>query len=406
MIADGYKDTEIGVIPIEWEIVSLGDVLEYEQPTKYLVETTDYDNSYSIPVLTAGKSFILGYTNETSGIYENLPAIIFDDFTTASKYVDFPFKAKSSAMKILKVRNKEYPTNLFYEYLNSVEFEAGTHKRYWISEYQNLKIPLPPLKEQEKIADILSTADDKIEAIATQIKKTEILKKGLLQKLLSEGVGHSEYKDSELGKIPKSWKVVLLPSIALDEKNSIKVGPFGSQIKKEDLVASGYKLYGQENVVENNFYIGDRYLCEKKYKALKSSQIISGDIVITMMGTGGQSKVVPLDIEEGIMDSHLMRIRVNNKKIKNYFLSRLINEAFFIRKQIEKFSQGGIMSGLSKGIISVIKIPLPPIEEQKQIAEILSTADEKLEVLRAKKEKYETLKKGLLQKLLSGEVRV
>jgi len=172
MVARGYKNTEIGVIPIEWNVIELGDVLKYEQPTKYLVETTEYDDSYSTPVLTAGKTFILGYTNENNGIYDNVPVIIFDDFTTASKYVDFPFKAKSSAMKILKVKNKEYPTNLFYEYLNYADFIVGTHKRHWISEYQKLKIPLPPLKEQEKIADILSTADDKIDAIASQIPNT------------------------------------------------------------------------------------------------------------------------------------------------------------------------------------------------------------------------------------------
>ena len=84
--------------------VALGDVLEYEQPTKYIVQNSDYSDEYEIPVLTAGKSFLLGYTDEKSNVFDNVPVIIFDDFTTSFKYVDFPFKVKSSAMKILKAK--------------------------------------------------------------------------------------------------------------------------------------------------------------------------------------------------------------------------------------------------------------------------------------------------------------
>lgn len=373
MVEKGYKDTEVGVIPIEWDVVSLGDVLEYEQPTKYLVETTDYDNSYSTPVLTAGKSFILGYTNERSGIYENLPAIIFDDFTTASKYVDFPFKAKSSAMKILKVRNKEYPTNLFYEYLNSVEFEAGTHKRYWISEYQNLKIPLPPLKEQEKIADILSTADDKIDAIAIQIEKAETLKKGLLQKLLSEGIGHSEFKDSELGKIPASWEVGKLEDIL-----TIKYGK--SQKDVED-INGDYPILGTGGIMG----YANNYLCNKP------------SVLIGRKGTIDK----PQYMETPFWTVDTLFYTELKKGIHPKFV-------YYIFQTIpwKKYNEASGVPSLSKPNIHNIATVLLTFEEQKQIAEILSTADGKLEVLRAKKEKYETLKKGLLQKLLSGEVRV
>ena len=132
----------------------LEDITNYEQPTAYIVDSTDYDNNYSIPVLTAGKSFIIGYTNETEGIYSNLPCIIFDDFTTDSKLVNFPFKVKSSAMKILQVR-----TGIEIEYVSmfmSVTRLIGdTHKRYWISEYSKLEIPIPPLAEQKRIVEKL-----------------------------------------------------------------------------------------------------------------------------------------------------------------------------------------------------------------------------------------------------------
>lgn len=168
----------------EWEEKKLGDLLDYEQPTNYLVSDTKYDDSYKIPVLTAGKTFILGYTDETNGVFENpLPVIIFDDFTTATQFVDFPFKAKSSAMKILKVKSDKSSMKLIFELIQMINYQAEEHKRYWISEYQNLIIKLPKFKEQQKIANCLTSIDEQINL---QIQKVESLKKhkkALLQQL-------------------------------------------------------------------------------------------------------------------------------------------------------------------------------------------------------------------------------
>ena len=137
-------------LPRGWAICHLEDVIEYEQPTAYIVSSTNYSDSYPTPVLTAGKSFIIGFTDETAGVYNKLPCIIFDDFTTDSKYVDFPFKVKSSAMKILQVHeglNIEYVSF----FMSVTRLIGDTHKRYWISEYSKLPIPLPPRNEQDPI---------------------------------------------------------------------------------------------------------------------------------------------------------------------------------------------------------------------------------------------------------------
>ena len=124
-------------LPSNWVYVSLEDIVDYDQPQPFIVNDTNYSEEYSTPVLTAGKSFILGYTNEDFGIYNKLPAIIFDDFTTDSHLVDFPFKVKSSAMKILTV--KEGINVEFVSYFMSITRLFGdTHKRYWISEYSKL----------------------------------------------------------------------------------------------------------------------------------------------------------------------------------------------------------------------------------------------------------------------------
>ena len=137
-------------LPDGWSVCKLEQIVDYEQPTAYIVNSTVYDNSYSIPVLTAGKSFIIGYTNETTGIYSNLPCIIFDDFTTDSKLVDFPFKVKSSAMKILKV-HKDIEIDYVAMFMSITKLVGDTHKRYWISEYSILEMPIPPKVEQKRI---------------------------------------------------------------------------------------------------------------------------------------------------------------------------------------------------------------------------------------------------------------
>lgn len=167
----------------KWEKKKLGDCLDYIQPTKYIVNTTEYDNSYQIPVLTAGKSFILGYTDETEGIYNDcLPVIIFDDFTTSTQFVDFAFKVKSSAMKIL-VAKDNVNIKFVFEAMQTLNYEIGGHERHWISKFAPMCIDVPSLPEQTKIANFLSAIDDKRNHTQKQIEKAEGWKKGLLQQM-------------------------------------------------------------------------------------------------------------------------------------------------------------------------------------------------------------------------------
>ena len=159
-------DSEIPFeIPENWIFTRLENVLSYEQPTPYIVKTTDYNNEYSTPVLTAGKSFVIGYTNETDSIKNDLPVIIFDDFTTDSKYVDFPFKVKSSAMKILTANENIIDTKYAYYAMQIIECDSYNHKRYWLSEFSKKLIPLPPYEEQIKIVKIAENIFDNLDNI-------------------------------------------------------------------------------------------------------------------------------------------------------------------------------------------------------------------------------------------------
>ena len=170
----------------DWEVKTLGDFLDYEQPTNYIVESTEYNDNYDIPVLTAGKSFILGYTNEKDGIFENYPVIILDDFTTATKFVDFPFKVKSSALKILKPKNKDVILGFIFEIMQQINFPLGDHKRHWIGEFQPLEIMVPKSKnEQIYIAQILADMGQEIAQLEEKLSKYQLAKQGMMQQLLS-----------------------------------------------------------------------------------------------------------------------------------------------------------------------------------------------------------------------------
>jgi type I restriction enzyme, S subunit len=162
----------------------LAEVLSYEQPWRYLVRTSKQLNIGRIPVLTAGKTFVLGYTNELHGVYRSHPVIIFDDFTTASKYVDFDFKAKSSALKILSAR-PGFDLRFIFERMQLIDFPLGEHKRHWISEYSRQEVEVPGEAEQRAISVVVADADLEIGLLTRRLAKAKAIKTGMMQELLT-----------------------------------------------------------------------------------------------------------------------------------------------------------------------------------------------------------------------------
>jgi type I restriction enzyme S subunit len=169
----------------DWKEVRLKDALKYVRPDNYIVESEGYSNEYETPVLTANKGFILGYTNEVKGIYNDLPIILFDDFTTDNKFVDFQFKIKSSAIKILKILNKDYDLKYIFERMQIFNFPKEEHKRYYISEYQYLKFKCPSISEQKKISSFSIFLDIEINALQIELIALQKQKQGLMQQLLT-----------------------------------------------------------------------------------------------------------------------------------------------------------------------------------------------------------------------------
>jgi len=409
MVADGYKETEIGIIPVEWDVAKLETICDVRDGTH---DSPKYQEN-GIPFITSkhltdnGVDFsdVNYISNEDHinfskrSLVEN-GDILFGMIGTIGKPLivnyDFEFSIKNVALLKFKDNtqlNNSFTLNLLKSKIIDKQFSklsnGGVQSFIALGMIRSLQIPLPPLKEQEKIADILSITDDKIDAITSQIEKAQTLKKGLLQKLLSEGIGHSEFKDSELGKIPESWDIVELRDIG-------KVS-MCKRIMKSETTEYGeipfYKIgtFGKE---------ADAYISRELYTDYKNKYSFpkKGDILISASGTIGRTVIYDGALAY-FQDSNIVWIANQEDKALNSFL-------FYVYITVKWHTDGNTIARLYNENLRRIKIPLPPLEEQKQIAEILSTTDEKLEVLRAKKEKFETLKKGLLQKLLSGEVRV
>jgi type I restriction enzyme S subunit len=198
------------------------------------------------------------------------------------------------------------------------------------------------------------------------------------------------YTDSRvewLGKVPSHWEVYSLRRRLFRQAGSIKIGPFGSALKLEFMVQEGFKVYGQENVILRDFSRGNKYIDQAKFSELAACEIRPRDIVVTMMGSSGHGAIVPDGIERGIMDSHLLRIRLPDADLHPGFLALLIDEAEYVRNQIGAAGKGAIMHGLNSSIIKNIVLAVPPTNEQSRILAFLEREAARIDALVAKKKR-------------------
>lgn len=224
-----------------WQTKKLGDVLEYEQPTPYIVNSKNYKEDYETPVLTAGKSFILGKTKEKNGIFpkDKLPVIIFDDFTTATQFVDFPFKVKSSAMKILHPVKNISDAKFLFHLMQNISFDhTGIHKRYWISEYSKIEILLPPLTEQHRIVKILDEVFEKTAKAKENTEKNLQNAKDLFE----------SYLQSFFAKPGKNWELY-------DFEDCIDKVTYTNKIQRNKFLINGeFPIVSQEKDLINGYW--------------------------------------------------------------------------------------------------------------------------------------------------------
>ena len=350
---------------VEWK--KLDTCLDFEQPTAYLVKSTEYDNSYDTPVLTAGQSLLLGYTNEKNGIYEASkvnPCIIFDDFTTSFHWIDYSFKVKSSAMKMLRPKAGVNFRFVYYS-MKCIDFIPGGHQRHWISKYSQFLIPIPSLSEQERIVGILDTftaaIDNLKEQIAQRRKQYEYYRDQLLD---LEGKPGVEMKT--------------LPEIS-DNRDRVRK-PITSSKRK----AGNYPYYGASGIVD---YV-DGYIFDGDYLLISEdgANLVARSTPIAFSITG-----------KNWVNNHAHVLQFKDKATQKYV------EIYLNMIDLEPWINGAAQPKLNQDNLNKISIPLPPLSEQQRIVSILDTFEASIANLEAQLAQREKQYEYYRNKLLTFE---
>lgn len=337
--------------------VKLGDVLVYEQPSKYIVKSEQYKDEYEIPVLTAGKTFVLGYTNEKSGIYNastNNAIILFDDFTTDCRYIDFKFKVKSSAVKILKL-SSNCNDNLKYLYyaLKNIVYDTTSHKRYWISQYANIEINLPSIDEQNRIVYELEKIENMIENKHNQKEKLDMLIRTKFWKMFGSPFNNTMFDSKKLGDI----------TISISDGSNIDTTLYQ---EKGDIL-----FFRIQNVWRNEFRLEDSvYISKETNKKYEATSLLKGDILISKIGrfytkdsSLGRVSLYRGENDKANYSNNIMRIRLK-EEYNCEFINMVLNLKEY-QQFIRAASKGGTdKRALSKKVIENFPILNPPMNSQ------------------------------------------
>ena len=334
----------------------LGDLLEYEQPTAYIVESTDYRDSYSVPVLTAGKSFILGYTNETDGVFDKTPVIIFDDFTTATQYVNFPFKVKSSAMKILHINTDLVLAKYIFYRMQIIQFDHSTHKRYWIQQYSKIRVSVPPLSEQERIVARIEELFSQLDAGVETLKKTKAQLAVYRQAVLKEAFA-----------VCKEY--VAIESVTQHVTDGDHMPPPKADNGIPFIMISNIK--GNAISWGNTAFVGRDYYDSIEPKRKPQN----GDVLYTVTGSYGIPVLVDFN-KEFCFQRHIALLRPNDAIEQKYLYYSLMEPSVYA--QATEGATGTAQKTVGLGILRKIEIPF--IENHSDQLRIVEAIESRLSV--------------------------
>lgn len=379
-----FKETPAGKIPKDWEVAKLEEFLSLDYG-RGLPEKKRVPGKYPV----VGSNGIVGYHNQA---LVKGPGIVIGRKGTmgAVSWIDSDFWPIDTTYYV-KVRKEDISLKwLFFELihvnlskLHLADVVPGLKRELAYS----LKIPLLPLSEQQKIAEILSTVDEAIQKVDEVTAKTERLKKGLMQELLTKGIGHKEFKDTEIGSIPKDWGVARLGDIITYEKG-----------RKPNLLFNKKKENTLPYLTADNMRTGIF-----TQWTLETNDIIKAnedDLLLIWDGFYCGEAFIGF---KGVLSSTMIKIKPKSRNLNKYFLFYSLKPYF---KILNTQIAGMYLKHVSKFVFESLKLPLPPLLEQQKIAEILSTIDKKLELERNEKTRLERIKQGLMGLLLTGKIRV
>ncbi|MCB8930265.1 MAG: restriction endonuclease subunit S [Bacteroidia bacterium] len=386
---------ELETLPKGWTIAKFEDLLDYIQPTNYIVKSTDYKDTYPTPVLTAGKSFIKGYTNETDGIFTKLPTIIFDDFTTATQFVNFPFKVKSSAMKILQPICDLVNIKLAYYYMQTIHLKGETHKRFWISEYSQIPVPLAPLNEQKrilaKLEQLLTDLDKGVEYLETTKQQLKVYRQAVLKWAFE---GKFLMNDNK-------WQTIPLGSVAnaIDPQPSHRTPP----VSKDAIpyVSTKDVDYETDSI---DFSIARKVSKTVLKEHIERYKLESGDFIIGKIGTIGKPVRIVLP-QDYTLSANVVLIQP--RKINSKFLFYLF-KSDFIESQFRKGQKATAQAAFGIQKVRTMDIPYPnPGIQEKIVHEIesrLSVCDKIEETIESSLQQAEAMRLSIIKKAFEGKL--
>lgn len=434
-----------------WIEVQFEELVDYIQPTEFIVKSTEYRDNYKIPVLTAGKSFIKGYTNEQEGIFKKLPAIIFDDFTTASRFVNFPFKVKSSAMKILvpscDLINLKY---VFYG-MQITDVRSNTHKRYWISDFAKRYIPMPPLNEQNRITDtieeLFSELDNGVANLKLAQNQLKVYRQALLKyafegKLTEQWRKENNPEPAEklLERITRTRNLWLKEEL---KKNNSEAKRIENKLKKRiveipdrDIIPDSWNwisfIKASHRVVDCHnktapyedkgiYLIRTTNVKNGKLDLKNKIQFVSqetyeywskryfpqpDDVLFTREAPMGEAAIIPPDTKI-CLGQRMMLVKVFPEYIMPKFLLYNILNPSFQKRILDKAIGTGVKH-LRVGDVENLVFPICSIKEQEnicnQIDSKFSVIDNLEETITIGLQKSEALRQSILKKAFEGKL--
>lgn len=352
----------------------LEEFISYEQPAKYIVNSNQYDDSYETPVLTAGKSFILGYTDEKNNIFDNLPVIIFDDFTTSVQFVDFPFKVKSSAMKLLK-NTEQADIKYCYYLLKFLQHTPENHKRQWLSATSQNIVELPTIEKQKNIVRKL---DKILEVIDDQNKQLELLDEAIKARFV-EMFGDPVVND-------KKWEIRYFSDLGELKRGKSKHRPRNDPI----LLGGKYPLIQTGDVTNSNTYIKS-YTSTYSEEGLKQSKMWKkGTLCITIAANIAESAILTFD---ACFPDSVVGFTPNGEVISlfiHYWLS-------FLQPILEENAPAVAQKNLNVATLEKVGVIVPPLELQNQFASFVQEIDKSRSRIQKSLEASQELFDSLMQ---------
>lgn len=384
---------EKSTIPSGWQEVKLGELCDV-LPKKEGLKRKDYLENGKYPIFDQGQEYVSAYSNNDKILQTDFPVVLFGDHSCTVKKIDQDYILGNDGIKIMKSKESVDDDFLYYVILNAKIPQTGYNRHFkYLKEQAYL---LPPFPQQQKIASILMAVDEQIEKTDQIIEKTEELKKGLMQELFSKGIGHTRFKKTEIGEVPEEWEVVKLEDVVNkfigggtpSRSNGSYWGGNIPWLSVKDFHQGLYILGSSENITKEGL-------------SNSSSKIVPrGEIIIATRVGLGNAFITQLDIA---INQDLRGLVVDQNQMDTLYL------LWFLKNISDKIIQDGsgtTVKGVNINTVRNYLIPKPNIKEQKQIASILSSVDEKIEVNKKIKTQLAQLKKGLMADLLSGKTLV